>query len=48
MDKAYDIPATWAPRLKEMEATAIPGGHFFIDQSPKETLAALQAFLGAR
>jgi haloacetate dehalogenase len=48
MDKAYDIPATWAPRLKEMEATAIPGGHFFIDQSPKETLAALQVFLGAR
>jgi haloacetate dehalogenase len=48
MDKAYDIPGTWAPRLRKMEAAAIPGGHFFIDQSPKETLSALQAFLGAQ
>lgn len=48
MARAYDIPQTWAPRLSEMETAAIPGGHFFVDQSPGETLSALKAFLDAR
>jgi haloacetate dehalogenase len=45
MARAYDIPATWAPRLANMHAEAIPGGHFFVDQSPDETVAALVRFL---
>lgn len=45
MAKYYDIPETWAPRLSQMTAQSIPGGHFFIDQSPGETAAALGAFL---
>ncbi|QEW19380.1 Haloacetate dehalogenase H-1 [Marinibacterium anthonyi] len=43
----YDVPATWADRLSEMQARAIPGGHFFIEQSPGETLSALTGFLAA-
>lgn len=45
MDKAYDVAATWAPRLADMTARALPGGHFFIDQSPEATVAALRDFL---
>ena len=45
MDQAYDVPATWAPRLSNMQAKALPGGHFFIDHHPKETVAALLHFL---
>lgn len=45
MARHYDVPATWADRLSTMRAQAIPGGHFFIDQSPGETLAALTGFL---
>ncbi len=47
MARAMDVPATWAPRLADMRSEAIPGGHFFPDQSPEETAAALLAFLGA-
>lgn len=47
MARAYDVPATWADRLSDMRAEAIPGGHFFIDQSPGETVRALRAFLPA-
>ena len=43
----YDVPATWADRLSEMQARAIPGGHFFIEQAPGETLSALTGFLAA-
>ncbi|KCV83360.1 haloacetate dehalogenase H-1 [Actibacterium atlanticum] len=45
MAQHYDIPATWADRLSDMQAKAIPGGHFFIDQNPDETTAVLQEFL---
>ncbi len=45
MAKAYDVPATWANRLSNMHAEAIPGGHFFVDQSPLETTEALGRFL---
>ncbi|PSL20484.1 alpha/beta fold hydrolase [Shimia abyssi] len=47
MGKMYDVPATWAPRLANMTAKPMPGGHFFIDQFPKETSDALKAFLPA-
>ncbi|MFD1341753.1 alpha/beta fold hydrolase [Litorisediminicola beolgyonensis] len=47
MAQAMDVPATWAPRLAEMRAEAVPGGHFFPDQFPKATADALLRFLGA-
>lgn len=47
MAQHYDIPATWADRLSDMQAKAIPGGHFFIDQNPDETTAVLQEFLAS-
>jgi haloacetate dehalogenase len=45
MAKGYDVLATWAARLADMQSTEINGGHFFIDQHPRETAAALLAFL---
>ncbi|TCL09759.1 haloacetate dehalogenase [Shimia isoporae] len=45
MDRFYDVPATWENRFENMTAKAMPGGHFFIDQHPQETVAALRAFL---
>lgn len=45
MARAYDVPATWADRLADMRAEAVPGGHFFVDQSPVETTEALLRFL---
>ncbi len=46
MARAMDVAATWAPRLSLMDHAAIPGGHFFPDQSPAETAEALGDFLG--
>ncbi|MDU8911300.1 alpha/beta hydrolase [Aestuariicoccus sp. MJ-SS9] len=45
MARAMDVPATWAPRLADMRAKGVTGGHFFPDQSPEETAAALRGFL---
>lgn len=45
MAKLMDVPATWSDRLSDMEHAAIEGGHFFPDQSPDATQAALTAFL---
>ncbi|QJF51429.1 alpha/beta fold hydrolase [Roseobacter ponti] len=45
MAQAYDVAATWADRLSDLSAQPVPGGHFFIDQNPAETLAALRPFL---
>ncbi|MFK7753706.1 MAG: alpha/beta fold hydrolase [Sedimentitalea sp.] len=45
MAKAYDIPATWADRLENMRAVAMPGGHFFPDLQPDDTARALLGFL---
>jgi len=45
MARAYDVPATWADRLADMRAEAVPGGHFFPDTHPAETAAALMRFL---
>lgn len=47
MARAMDVPATWAPRLADMRHAAIPGGHFFPDQSPGETAKALLGFLAS-
>lgn len=46
MAQAYDVPATWGDRLSNMQSAGIPGGHFFPDTAPDQTLAALQGFLG--
>ncbi|MEM8730893.1 MAG: alpha/beta hydrolase [Pseudomonadota bacterium] len=47
MAKYYDVPGSWSARLTSMQSQSIPGGHFFIEQSPEETLAAVSAFLGS-
>ena len=44
MAQAYDLPATWAPKCMKMTAKSIPGGHFFPDTNPQDTLRALQEF----
>lgn len=45
MARLYDIPGTWADRCTAMEATAIPGGHFFPDASPTEVTDRVAMFL---
>lgn len=45
MAQAYDVPQTWQDRLDDMRSEAVPGGHFFVDQSPQETSDALLRFL---
>lgn len=45
MARHYDLPATWAPKCAEMQALALPGGHFFPDTAPAETRIALERFL---
>jgi haloacetate dehalogenase len=47
MARAMDVAATWRDRLSDMRHAAIPGGHFFPDQSPAETVATLMTFHGA-
>lgn len=47
MDKAYDMREVWADKLSNFQAKALPGGHFFPDHYPDETLAELRAFLGS-
>jgi haloacetate dehalogenase len=47
MGRAYDVPATWADRLGNMQSAGLPGGHFFPDTHPAETAAALCEFLVA-
>ncbi len=45
MGRAFDVAATWAERCADLRGQALPGGHFFIDTHPGETVAALRAFL---
>ncbi len=45
MAKSYDVAAAWAGRLTDMQVAAIPGGHFFVDQSPRETTKSVARFL---
>lgn len=47
MARAYDVPATWAAKCNELTASALPGGHFFIDTNPQATIEALRAFFGS-
>lgn len=45
MGKMYDVPATWADKATQIQAAPLPGGHFFPDTHPAETLEALRGFL---
>lgn len=45
MARAYDVAATWQDRLSDTRGVAVPGGHFFVDQNPQETVTALLDFL---
>ncbi|MDA7428613.1 alpha/beta hydrolase [Primorskyibacter aestuariivivens] len=45
MAKHYDVAATWADKLTDMQSRAIPGGHFFPDTAPKATGEAVLEFL---
>lgn len=48
MAAQYDVPATWADRLSNMQSAPVPGGHFFPDTHPTETARALSTFLRAQ
>jgi len=41
----FDIPAEWRRRCENLVTAALPGGHFFVDQLPSETVGELAAFL---
>jgi len=43
----YDVPVIWGEKAGEVQAVAIPGGHFLVEESPVETLSALLPFLQA-
>ena len=45
MARLFDIPAQWHERCTNLRAGTLPGGHFFVDQHPKETAAILESFL---
>lgn len=42
-----DIPAIWRRYAVNLATAAVPGGHFIAEESPDETLAALEPFLRA-
>jgi haloacetate dehalogenase len=45
MARHFDIPAEWRKRCTDVAAASLPGGHFFVDQFPRETVAILTGFL---
>ena len=45
MAQAFEVPETWAPRLSNMQSTALPGGHFFPESAPRQTADVLYKFL---
>jgi len=45
MARLFDLPAEWRIRLADMTEATLPGGHFFVDQFPKETARILADFL---
>ncbi|WP_299702872.1 alpha/beta fold hydrolase [uncultured Tateyamaria sp.] len=48
MGRSYDVAATWADRLTNMQAKGLPGGHFFPDTHSVETAKALTDFLSSQ
>jgi len=47
MAGCFDIPAAWRQRCSDVRVQSIPGGHFFVDQYPRETARILSDFLAA-
>lgn len=45
MARLTDVAAIWSERLSDITVGTIPGGHFFPEQSPKETTRAVLDFL---
>ncbi len=45
MGQAFDVVETWKDRCADLCGQAVPGGHFFVDTNPSETLQALRGFL---
>jgi len=45
MARLFDLPAEWRTRLADMTVASLPGGHFFVDQFPRETAHILAEFL---
>lgn len=41
----YDLEALWRARCDDLTTATVAGGHFFVDESPDETVALLRAFL---
>ena len=37
MARLFDIPAEWRKRCADVRPASLPGGHFFVDQFPRET-----------
>jgi len=46
MARLFDLPGEWRTRLADMTEASLPGGHFFVDQFPRETAEILGDFLG--
>ena len=44
MDRAYNMSAVWKGRLANLQAMAMPGGHFFPELSPQKTAEVLNSF----
>ena len=45
MARCFDIPVEWRKRCADVRAASLPGGHFFVDQFPRETAEILVEFL---
>lgn len=45
MARLFDIPAQWRARCINVADASLPGGHFFVDQYPTQTVERLKGFL---
>jgi len=45
--RMFDAMALWREKASDVRGKALPGGHFLPEECPRETLAALDAFLKA-
>lgn len=46
MTTLFDIGAEWRKRCATVATATVPGGHFFLDQQPEASAAALGGFFG--
>jgi haloacetate dehalogenase len=45
MHKLFDMEAAWRTRCANVQTATLPGGHFFVDQFPADTVRILEDFL---